>query len=80
MGLENFQRLEGCKSCRDDPRTSIFHVKLKPEEHEMLYFVAEKSNNKTNQRNSFHQSSSVILKNIKVHILPQILSEEQFQH
>ena len=42
MGLENFQRLEGCKNCRDDPRTSIFHVKLKPEEHEMLYFVAEK--------------------------------------
>lgn len=42
MGLENFQRLEGCKSCWNDPRTSIFHVKLKPEEHEMLYFVAEK--------------------------------------
>lgn len=36
MGLENYT------SCRDDPRTSIFHVKLKPEEHEMLYFVAEK--------------------------------------
>ena len=42
MGLKNFQKLEGCKSCRDDPRTSVFHVKLKPEEHEMLYFVAEK--------------------------------------
>lgn len=42
MGLENFQKLESCKSCRDDPRTSIFHVKLKPEEHEMLYFIAEK--------------------------------------
>lgn len=39
MGLENYERLQ---SCRDDPRTSIFHVKLKPEEHEMLYFVAEK--------------------------------------
>ena len=39
MGLENYERLQ---SCRDDPRTSIFHVKQKPEEHEMLYFVAEK--------------------------------------
>ena len=39
MGLENFER---CKSCRDDPRTAIVHVKLKPEEHEMLYFISQK--------------------------------------